>query len=54
MVEWHHQLNGDAFVKTFFTLHAFVKPSGVGDGKESLAYFRPWDREESHTTEQLN
>ena len=44
MVGWHHQLNG----------HAFVKPSGVADGQESLAYFRPWDCKESHTTEQLN
>ena len=38
MVGWHHQLNG----------HAFVKPPGVGDGQESLAYFRPWDCRVAH------
>ena len=44
MVGWHHRLNGQEF----------VKPLGVGDEQGSLVCCSPWDRKESHTTEQLN
>ena len=44
MVGWHHQLNG----------HEFEQASGVGDGKGSLVYCRPWGHKESDTTERLN
>ena len=44
MVGWHHRLSGQEF----------VKPLGVGDGQGSLVCCSPWDRKESHTTEQLN
>ena len=44
MVGWRHRLDG----------HEFEQAPGVGDGQGSLAYFRPWDRKESHTAEQLN
>ena len=44
MVWSHHQLDG----------HEFEQAPGVGDGQGGLAYYSPWGRKESDTTEQLN
>ena len=44
MVGWHHRLNA----------HEFEQAPGVGDGQGGLAYYSPWGRKESDTTEQLN
>ena len=44
MVGWHHWLCGCELKWA----------PGVGDGQGSLAYYSPWGREESDTTEQLN
>ena len=42
MVGWHHQLNG----------HELEQALGDGEGQGSLAYYCPWSRKESDTTEQ--
>ena len=44
MVEWHHQLYG----------HEFEQAPEVGEGQGSLACCRPWQHQESDTTEWLN
>ena len=44
MVGWNHRLIG----------HEFEQALGVDNGQESLACCSPWDRKESHMTEQLN
>ena len=44
MIGWHHRLNA----------HEFEQAPGVGDGQGGLAYYSPWGRKESDTTEQLN
>jgi len=44
MVGWHHRLNG----------HEFGYTPGVGDGQGGLAFWGPWGRKESDTTEPLN
>ena len=41
MVGWHHQLDG----------HEFEQVPGVGEGKGSLACYRPWGRTESDMAE---
>ena len=44
MVGWHHRLNG----------HEFEQTPGDSEGQGSLAYWSPWSRKESDTTERLN
>ena len=44
MVGWHHRLNG----------HEFEQTPGDSKGQGSLAYWSPWGRKESDTTERLN
>ena len=44
MIEWHHRLDE----------HESVQALGVGDGQGGLAWFSPWGRKESDTTEGLN
>ena len=44
MVEWHHRLDGQEFEQA----------PRVVDRQGSLAYYSPWGRKESETTEQLN
>ena len=44
MIGWHHQFNE----------HEFEQAPGVGDGQGSLAWYSPWGRKESDTTERLN
>ena len=44
MVGWHHWLNG----------HEFEQIPGDSEGQGSLAYWNPWGRKESDTTECLN
>ena len=44
LVGWHHRLNG----------HEFEQVLGVGDGRGSLACYRPWGHKELGTTEHTN
>ena len=44
LVGWHHRLNG----------HEFEQVLGVGDGRGSLACYRPWGHKELDMTERLN
>ena len=41
VLRWHHWFNG----------HESEQAPGVGDGQGGLAYYSPWGREESDTTE---
>ena len=43
MIGWHHWLNG----------YESEQAPGNGEGQESLAYYSPWDGEETDTTELL-
>ena len=44
MAGWHHWLSG----------HEFEQALGDSEGQGSLAFWSPWGRKESDTTEQLN